>query len=193
MKHKLPDLGYDYGALAPHISEETMILHHSKHHQTYVDKLNGLIEGTEFADAALDEIVRKCPDGPMFNNGGQHWNHCQFWRMLSPNGGGEPQGTLLDAINRDFGSFDKFKTDFEACAMNTFGSGWAWLAQNDGGGLELLSCSNAGNPLRQGKNALFGVDVWEHAYYVDYRNRRLEYLSAVWEIVNWDYVASLMK
>ena len=193
MEHKLPKLDYDYGALAPHISEETMSLHHSKHHQTYVDKLNGLIKGTDLENASLDEIVVKAPEGPIFNNGGQHWNHNQFWQMLAPNGGGEPQGALMDAINRRFDSFANFKSEFEACAANTFGSGWGWLAQDDSGELELMSCSNANNPLRHGKNALFGVDVWEHAYYVDYRNRRPEYLSNIWNIVNWDYVSSRMK
>lgn len=193
MEHTLPALGYDYGALAPTISEETMSLHHSKHHQTYITKLNELIKGTEFADSSLEEVVIQSPQGPIFNNAGQHWNHCQFWQMLSPNGGGEPQGELLAAINDGFGSFEKFKTDFEACGMNTFGSGWAWLAQGSDGKLELLSCSNANNPLRQDKNALFGVDVWEHAYYVDYRNRRAEYLGNIWKIINWNYVASLMK
>ena len=193
MEHKLPTLDYEYGALAPTISEETMSLHHSKHHQTYITKLNELIQNTEFTDASLEEIVRNAPAGPIFNNAGQHWNHCQFWQMLSPNGGGEPQGPLLEAISRSFGSFDKFKADFEACAMNTFGSGWAWLAQGNNNELELLSCSNANNPFRQGKTALLGVDVWEHAYYVDYRNRRPEYLSAIWNVVNWDFVASCMK
>ena len=193
MEHKLPALDYDYGALAPSASEETMSLHHSKHHQAYITKLNELIQGTEFATASLEEIVQRAPDGPIFNNAGQHWNHCLFWQMLSPNGGGEPQGDLLTAINKSFGSFDEFKQAFEACGMNTFGSGWAWLAQGKDGALELLSCPNAGNPLRQGKTALFGVDVWEHSYYVDYRNRRPEYLKKIWNIVNWGFVSSLMQ
>lgn len=193
MEHILPKLGYEYGALAPHISEETMILHHSKHHQTYITKLNDLIKGTEFADRSLDDIVSNCPEGALFNNGGQHWNHSLFWQLLSPNGGGEPPLKLLEAINASFGSFNKFKEQFELCGANTFGSGWAWLAQNGKGELELMSCSNADNPLRHGKNTIFGVDIWEHAYYVDYRNRRPEYLQAIWNIVNWEYVASLLK
>ena len=193
MEHKLPDLDYDHSALAPYISEETMMLHHTKHHQTYITKLNGLIKDTEFADMTLEEIVQKAPAGPIFNNAGQHWNHCAFWKMLAPNGGGDPEGALADAINQTFDSFDKFKQEFENCGANTFGSGWAWLAQGADGKLELMSCSNADNPLRNGKNALLGVDVWEHAYYVDYRNRRPEYLQNIWNIVNWKDVASRMK
>ena len=193
MEHKLPELGYAHSALAPHISEETMQLHHTKHHQTYVTKLNALIKGTEYENMGLEELVQKAPAGPIFNNGGQHWNHCEFWKMLAPNGGGEPQGNLADAIARDFGGLDQFKEAFETCGANTFGAGWAWLAQNTDGKLELMSCSNADNPLRNGKNALFGVDVWEHAYYVDYRNRRPEYLQHIWNLVNWEYVAQRMK
>ena len=193
MEHKLPKLDYDYGALDPHISEETMTLHHSKHHQTYVDKLNGLIKGTKFESASLDEIVQKAPDGPIFNNGGQHWNHTLFWKALSPNGGGEPPAKLLEAIKGNFDSLDNFKAKFEECGANTFGSGWAWLAQDASGKLELMSCSNADNPLRHKKTALFGVDVWEHAYYVDYRNRRPDYLKAIWNLINWEYVAGQLK
>ncbi len=189
MAHTLPELNYAYDALAPYVGAETMELHHSKHHQAYVDNLNKLTAGTEFEGMSLEDIVVKAPAGGIFNNAGQHWNHCQFWEMMSPNGGNEPTGALADAINKTFGSFDDFKTQFEATGVATFGSGWAWLAQNADGSIELMSASNADNPLRHGKNALLGVDVWEHAYYVDYRNRRPEYLKQFWNVVNWDNVA----
>lgn len=190
MTHTLPALPYAHNALAPYISEETMTLHHTKHHQAYVDNLNRLIAGTEFEGATLDEIVQKAPAGGIFNNAGQHWNHNQFWTMMAPGVAGDaPTGTLMDAIVKTFGSFDDFKTKFETTGATTFGSGWAWLAQNADGSLELMSASNADNPLRHGKNALLGVDVWEHAYYVDYRNRRPEYLKNFWNVVNWANVA----
>ena len=189
MAHTLPELNYAYDALAPYVGAETMELHHSKHHQAYVDNLNKLTAGTEFEGMSLEDIVVKAPAGGIFNNAGQHWNHCQFWEMMSPNGGNEPTGALADAINKTFGSFEDFKTQFEGTGVATFGSGWAWLAQNADGSIELMSASNADNPLRHGKNALLGVDVWEHAYYVDYRNRRPEYLKQFWNVVNWDNVA----
>lgn len=192
MSHTLPALPYAYDALAPYIGEETMTLHHTKHHQAYVDNLNRLVVGTEFEGKSLEDIVKTAPAGGIFNNAGQHWNHNQFWTMMaapSAGGGVAPSGALMDAINKSFGSFDDFKSKFEATGLATFGSGWAWLAQNADGSLELVSSSNAGNPLQMGKNALLGVDVWEHAYYVDYRNRRADYLKGFWSVVNWSNVA----
>ena len=193
MTHTLPQLDYAYDALAPYIGAETMELHHSKHHQTYVDNLNKLIAGTEFESMSLEEIVKQSPAGGIFNNAAQHWNHCEFWKMMAPNAGGEPTGALAQAINNTFGSFTDFQEKFALTSATTFGSGWAWLAQEDSGELCLMSCSNADNPVRHGKTALLGVDVWEHAYYVDYRNRRPEYLKNFWNVVNWDNVASRFK
>ena len=188
MEHSLPPLAYEYNALAPHISGETMTLHHSKHHQTYVTNLNNLIKDTEYAAMSLEQIVRQAPAGGIFNNAGQHWNHVLFWESLAPNAGGEADGALADAIKAAFGSFADFQAAFEKCGAATFGSGWAWLVAGADGKVELLSTSNADNPLRHGKTALLGVDVWEHAYYVDYRNRRPDYLKAIWNVVNWDKV-----
>ena len=193
MKHTLPALNFAYDALAPHIGAETMELHHSKHHQAYVDNLNKLIAGTEFENMTLAEIVVKAPAGGVFNNAGQHWNHTQFWEMIAPGGANAPSGALAQAIDQQFESFDNFKSQFETTGITTFGSGWAWLAQDEDGSLSLLSSPNADNPLRHNKTALLGVDVWEHAYYVDYRNRRPEYLKNFWNVVNWDNVASRFK
>ncbi len=193
MKHTLPALNFAYDALAPHIGAETMELHHSKHHQAYVDNLNKLIAGTEFESMTLAEIVVKAPAGGVFNNAGQHWNHTQFWEMIAPGGANAPSGALAKAIDQQFESFDNFKSQFETTGITTFGSGWAWLAQAEDGSLSLLSSPNADNPLRHNKTALLGVDVWEHAYYVDYRNRRPEYLKNFWNVVNWDNVASRFK
>jgi Fe-Mn family superoxide dismutase len=191
MSHTLPALPYGYDALTPSIGAETMELHHSKHHQAYVTNLNNLSKGTEFEGMSLEDIVVKAPAGGIFNNAGQHWNHNQFWTMMAPAGqGGEPTGVLADAIVKSFGSVEDFKTKFEATGIATFGSGWAWLAQGADGSLELMSCSNADNPLRHGKNAILGIDVWEHAYYVDYRNRRPDYLKNFWNVVNWNNMAA---
>lgn len=184
----LPELSYAYDTLAPHIGAETMELHHSKHHQTYITKLNALITDTEYATMSLEDIVMKAPAGGIFNNAGQHWNHCQFWQMLSPNGG-QLSDDLRQAIEGKFGSMEEFQHQFETVGANTFGSGWAWLVKNKDGELELLSTANADNPLKHGKTALLGVDVWEHAYYVDYRNRRPDYLKALWNVVNWQDVS----
>ncbi len=189
MEHTLPKISYEYGDLAPIIGKETMELHHSKHHQTYVDNLNKLIPGTEYENMTLEQIVQKAPAGGIFNNAAQHWNHCQFWEMIAPNGSNEPTGKLADAICALSGTFEDFKSQFETTGATTFGSGWAWLAQESDGTLCLMSCSNADNPLKHGKNTLLGVDVWEHAYYVDYRNRRPEYLKNFWKVVNWDNVS----
>jgi Fe-Mn family superoxide dismutase len=189
MAIELPALPYSKDALAPHISVETIDFHYGKHHKTYVDKLNGLIKGTEFENASLEEIVKKCPKGGMFNNAAQVWNHTFYWNGLSPKGGGEPTGKLAEMINSQFGSFADFKTKFNETAVNTFGSGWAWLIKNQSGKLELVSTSNAETPLRDGHKALLTCDVWEHAYYIDYRNSRPNYMESFWKLVNWDFVS----
>ncbi|MFH1687381.1 MAG: Fe-Mn family superoxide dismutase [bacterium] len=188
MEHKLPDLPYSKDALGPHISAETIEYHYGKHHQAYVDNLNKLIQGTEFADLSLEDIIKKASGG-VFNNAAQVFNHTFYWNCLSPNGGGQPSGDLAKAINDTFGSFDEFKAQMSQCAVTTFGSGWAWLVKNSGGGLEIVSTSNAGNPLTDGKKPLLTCDVWEHAYYIDRRNARPKYVEAFWNLVNWDFVA----
>ena len=189
MAIELPPLPYSKNALEPHISAETLEFHHGKHHQAYVTNLNKLIEGTEFARASLEDIVRKSSGG-MFNNAAQVWNHTFYWNCLSPNGGGEPAGALADAINAKFGSFAAFKEEFSKCAVGTFGSGWAWLVKNADGSVELMSTSNAGTPMTSGKTALLTCDVWEHAYYIDYRNLRPKYVEAFWNLVNWEFAAA---
>ncbi len=188
MEHKLPDLPYAMDALQPHISKETLEFHYGKHHQTYVTNLNNLIKGTEFENMALEDIVKKSAAG-MFNNAAQIWNHTFYWFCLKPNGGGQPTGALADAINKKFGSFDEFKKQFTQTCVTTFGSGWGWLVKNADGSIELMSTSNAQSPMTSGKTALLTCDVWEHAYYVDYRNRRPDYVAAFWNLVNWDFVA----
>ena len=188
MEHTLPALPYELNALEPHISKETLEFHHGKHHQTYVTNLNNLIKGTEFADMSLEDIVKKSAGG-IFNNAAQIWNHSFYWNCLSPNGGGQPSGSLADAINNTFGSFDKFKEEFAKTAVTTFGSGWGWLVKNADGSLALASTSNAGTPMTSGQTALLTCDVWEHAYYIDYRNVRPKYVGAFWNLVNWDFVA----
>jgi len=187
MKHELPELPYPKDALEPHISAETLEFHHGKHHATYVTKLNGLIEGTEFADASLEEIIKKA-EGGIFNNGAQVWNHTFYWNCMSPNGGGEPSGDVADAINKAFGSFDDFKAKFADMGANNFGSGWTWLVKNGDGSVEIVNTSNAANPIRDGKTPLLTCDVWEHAYYIDYRNARPKYIEAFWNLVNWEFV-----
>jgi superoxide dismutase, Fe-Mn family len=188
MKHQLPSLPYAKEALEPLISASTIDFHYGKHHQTYVDKLNALIKGTDFEQASLEEIIMRA-DGPIFNNGAQVWNHTFYWEGLSPQGGGEPGGALLEAINGSFGSFERFREDFGNAAAGLFGSGWVWLAQNRDGRLEIIKESNAGNPLRNDKKPLLTCDVWEHAYYLDYQNRRPDYVSSFWQLVGWDKVA----
>ena len=188
MEHKLPELPYALDALAPTISKETLEFHYGKHHQTYVTNLNNLIKGTEFENASLEEIVKKSSGG-IFNNAAQVWNHTFYWFGLSPNGGGEPTGALAEAINAKWGSFDEFKKAFNAMAAGTFGSGWAWLVKAADGSLELVSTSNAATPLTTDKTPLLTCDVWEHAYYIDYRNSRPNYLEGFWKLVNWDVVA----
>ena len=189
MAFELPALPYATNRLVPYISEETLEFHHGKHHQTYVTNLNNLLPGTEFADLSLEEIIVKS-SGPIFNNAAQVWNHTFYWNSLKPNGGGEPTGALADAITATFGSFAAFKEEFSKCAITTFGSGWAWLVKNADGSLALVSTSNAGCPLTTGQTPLLTCDVWEHAYYIDYRNARPAYLEAFWALVNWDFAAA---
>ena len=189
MTHVLPPLPYEKNALEPHISAETLDFHYGKHHQTYVTKLNNLIAGTDFENLSLDEIVKKATGG-IFNNAAQVWNHTFYWHSLSPHGGGEPTGALADAIIKTFGSFEKFKEDFSKTAITTFGSGWAWLVKNADGSLALVSTSNAATPLTAGQTPLLTIDVWEHAYYVDYRNLRPKYVEAFWSLVNWDFATN---
>lgn len=192
MKHELPNLPYAKEALEPHISAETLEFHHGKHHQTYVTNLNNLIPGTEFENMSLEEIIKKSSGG-IFNNAAQVWNHSFFWNCLSPNGGGAPTGPIAAAIDEAFGSFDEFKKLFTNTAVGTFGSGWGWLVKNADGKLELVSTSNAGTPLTAGQTPLLTCDVWEHAYYIDYRNARPAFLEAFWNLVNWDFVNENFK
>ncbi|MCP4996693.1 MAG: superoxide dismutase [Fe] [Gammaproteobacteria bacterium] len=188
MAHELPPLPYDMDALAPTISRETLEYHYGKHHQSYVTNLNNLVPGTEFENASLDEIVMKASGG-IFNNAAQIWNHTFYWNGLSPEGGGAPSGALADAINSTFGSFDDFKSKLSLSAATNFGSGWTWLVKNSSGELEIINTSNAANPITDGMTPLLTIDVWEHAYYIDYRNARPKYLESIWSIVNWEFVA----
>jgi Fe-Mn family superoxide dismutase len=194
MAYEVPPLPYDYAALEPTIDEQTMRLHHDKHHQAYVDKANGALEGTEHDGKPIEEVIANLdglPDdikGVVRNNGGGHLNHSLFWESMSPDGGGEPSGDLADAIGSAFGSFEGFKEKFEAAGANQFGSGWAWLVV-DGGELKVVSTPNQDNPITGGATPLLGNDVWEHAYYLTYNNRRPEYLKAWWDVVAWDKVA----
>ncbi|MGQ0799532.1 MAG: superoxide dismutase [Pseudomarimonas sp.] len=189
MAIELPALPYARDALAPHISAETIDFHYGKHHQTYVTNLNNMIPGTEFADADLETIVRGSQGG-VFNNAAQIWNHTFYWNGLSPTGGGAPTGKVAEAIDKSFGSFAAFKEQFTKTAIGTFGSGWAWLVQRPDGALAIVSTSNAATPLTGPDTALLTCDVWEHAYYVDYRNARAKYVEAFWNLVNWDFVAA---
>ncbi len=193
-KHELPALPYEFNALEPHIDEETMKIHHGKHHNTYVTKLNAALEGhADLQDKGINALVSNLDAVPenirtaVRNNGGGHANHTMFWQMLSPNGGGAPKGEVADAINSKFGSFEKFQEEFAAAAAGRFGSGWAWLVVNNGE-LEVTSTPNQDTPLTDGKTPVLGLDVWEHAYYLNYQNRRPDYISAFWNVVNWDEV-----
>ena len=194
MAFSVPDLPYAYDALEPHIDEATMHLHHDKHHQAYVDKANAALEGTEWAERDVEDVLRNLSSlpgdkqGPVRNNGGGHYNHSLFWQMLSPDGGGQPEGALAAAIEGTFGSFDSFKEEFKNAGIARFGSGWAWLV-HDGTGLAVISTPNQDSPISDGSTALLGCDVWEHAYYLKYQNRRPEYIDAFWNVVNWDYVS----
>lgn len=189
MDHKLPALSYSMEALEPIISRETLEYHYGKHHQTYVTNLNNLIRNTEFADMSLEELVMKSSGG-IFNNAAQVYNHSFYWNCLAPDAGGEPKGKLAEEINHTFGSYPEFKEKFTQKAITTFGSGWVWLVKNMDGKLEIVSTSNAGNPLTDGKQPLLTCDVWEHAYYIDYRNARPKYIEKYWDLINWDFVAS---
>jgi len=190
MAFELPPLPYNKDALAPVISAETLEYHHDKHHAAYVTNLNKLVENTEYAGKTLEEIIMSAPAGGIFNNAAQVWNHTFYFNCLGPDGGGEPSGALADDITRDFGSFDAFRTRVIASATGNFGSGWTWLVRNADGGLEVVNTSNAGNPMTDGRVPLLAIDVWEHAYYIDYRNARPKYLEAIWDIINWNFVAS---
>jgi Fe-Mn family superoxide dismutase len=192
MRHELPKLPYALDALEPYISRETLEYHYGKHHQAYVNNLNNLIQGTEFEDASLEEII-KSASGGLFNNAAQVWNHSFYWNCLSPNGGGEPTGKLGESIQKSFGSFEKFKAVFTKSAVTNFGSGWTWLTQSDDGKLEIVNTGNAHTPLVSRINSLLTIDVWEHAYYIDYRNARPKYVEAFWNLVNWEFVASNLK
>jgi len=191
MAIELPALPWARDALAPNISAETIDYHYGKHHQTYVTNLNNLIKGTEFENLDLVAIVKKSQGG-MFNNAAQVWNHTFYWNSLSPKGGGEPSGKLADAIKKAFGGFDKFKEEFSKIAVGTFGSGWAWLVQRADGGLALVSTSNAATPITGTDRPLLTCDVWEHAYYIDYRNARPKYVEAFWNLANWEFAAAQM-
>jgi superoxide dismutase, Fe-Mn family len=195
-KYTLPELPYDYSALEPHIDARTMEIHHTKHHQTYIDKLNAALEGhDELSSQSVDDLLRnfsKVPadiQGPVRNHGGGHSNHSLFWTILGPNGGGEPSGDLASAIEGDLGSFKELQEKFNATAVNRFGSGWAWLVV-DGGKLAVIDTLNQDSPLIDGKTPILGLDVWEHAYYLKYQNRRPEYVEAFWNVVNWDEVGN---
>jgi len=183
----LPELPYAIDALEPQISEETLEYHYGKHHATYVAKLNPLIEGTDLADADLETIIKNS-EGGVFNNAAQVWNHTFYWNCLSPNGGGEASGPVADAINTAFGSFEAFKEQFTNSAVNNFGSGWTWLVKNTDGSVSIVNTGNADTPITTDAKPLLTVDVWEHAYYIDYRNARPAYMEAFWNLVNWDFV-----
>lgn len=193
MAFELPELPYEKSALEPHISAETLEYHYGKHHKTYVDKLNGMVEGTDMADKSLEDVV-KAASGGMFNNAAQVWNHTFYWNCLSPNGGGAPEGELAAKINAAFGSVDKFKDEFTNSAIGNFGSGWTWLVQKQDGSVAIVNTDDADTPLTDDSvTPLLTVDVWEHAYYIDYRNARPKYMDAFWALVNWDFVAGNMS
>ncbi|HJL86887.1 MAG: Fe-Mn family superoxide dismutase [SAR324 cluster bacterium] len=192
MAFSLPPLPYEMNALEPHISVETLEFHYGKHHQTYINNLNGLVEGTENANRTLDEIIMNSQGG-LFNNAAQVWNHTFYWNCMGPNGGGDPTGSVADAINKAFGSFADFKDQFSKSAATNFGSGWTWLVQNSNGDVEIQNTSNAGCPMTSSAKAILTIDVWEHAYYVDKRNARPAYIESWWNLVNWDYVNSQLE
>ena len=186
MEHKLPELPWSADALSPHISSETIEYHYGKHHKAYVDKLNGGIAGTEFENAPLEEVISKA-DGGVYNNAAQTWNHTFYWNSLSPGGGGNPSGAVADGIAKEWGSFEKFKESFSNAAATNFASGWTWLVKNSSGSLGILNTDDADCPLKEGIRPLLTLDVWEHAYYIDYRNARPKYIEAFWNLVNWDF------
>jgi Fe-Mn family superoxide dismutase len=188
-QHELPALPYSKDALAPYISRETLEYHHGKHHRAYVNKLNQLVQGTEFEAMTLHELIRKST-GSIFNNAAQIWNHSFYWNCLDPKGGGKPAGALARAIDASFGSFDEFTAQFKGCATAKFGSGWTWLTKHADGTLSISNSDDADNPLRLNQVPLLTCDIWEHAYYIDYRNERSKYVEAYWHLVNWDFVTS---
>ncbi len=191
MSHELPQLPFAMDALAPHISKETLEYHYGKHHKAYVDKLNAALPDSGFENDSLEDIVKKASGG-VFNNAAQIWNHSFYWNSLSPDGGGAPSGAIADAINSAFGTFDKFKETFTQAAATHFGSGWAWLVKDSDGNLDIVTTHDAGCPLTDGKTPLLTCDVWEHAYYVDYRNARPKYIEAFWNLVNWEHANSCL-
>jgi len=199
MAYKLPSLPYEHDALEPHIDKRTMEIHHGKHHQGYTNKVNAALEGHKFADLPIEEVLSRITEVPedirqgVINNGGGYANHKLFWSILSPEGGGEPTGKLADEIESEFGSFEKFKEEFSSAATGQFGSGWGWLCVDDSGNLKVISTPNQDSPLMNGLTPILGVDVWEHAYYLHYQNRRPDYVSAFWNIVNWDKVNELYE
>ncbi|WP_020404056.1 superoxide dismutase [Gracilimonas tropica] len=199
MAYSLPDLPYAYDALEPHIDARTMEIHHTKHHQGYTNKVNAALEGHDFADLEIEEVLQRIDEVPgdikqaVINNGGGYANHKLFWTILSPNGGGTPTGDLAEAINDAFGSFDDFKEEFSSAAGSRFGSGWAWLSVDGDGNLVVHSTANQDSPLMDGHTPILGIDVWEHAYYLHYQNRRPDYVAAFWNVINWDQVAENYK
>lgn len=190
MSYEQPELPYALGALHPFASEEQMDYHYNKHHAAYFSKLNALVDGKPESDMKLRDIVINSPQGPVFNNAAQAWNHTFFWNCMSPSGGGMPKGDLKQAIERDFGSFEAFKEKMSQAAANLFGSGWAWLAKDQNGKLEIMPLGNADTPLKYKKEPVLTLDVWEHAYYIDYRNKRPDFIEGFWDVVNWDYAAN---
>lgn len=192
MEFKLPQLPYSHDALQPHISRETLEYHHGKHHQTYVNKLNALVEGKPESKKTLEELIQSS-QGPLFNNAAQTWNHTFYWNCLSPNGGGVPEGALGKAIAENFKSFDEFKKKFSDSSADLFGSGWTWLAKDDKGKLSIIAAKDADNPIRNHLTPILTCDVWEHAYYLDYRNVRAKYIEAFWNLVNWEFVESQLQ
>ncbi|NBB77530.1 MAG: superoxide dismutase [Bacteroidetes bacterium] len=196
MAYELPDLTYDYNALEPSIDARTMEIHHTKHHQGYTNKVNAALEGHEFADLPIEDVLRRIDEVPeevrqaVINNGGGYANHKLFWSILSPNGGGTPSGALSGAIDEQFGSFENFKEELSSTAAGQFGSGWGWLCVDDSGGLKVISTPNQDSPYMHGLTPILGVDVWEHAYYLKYQNRRPDYLSAIWDVIDWDQVGN---
>ncbi len=193
MAFELPNLPYALDALAPHISKETLEFHHGKHHATYVTNLNNLVKGGKFEKMGLEEIIKEAGQGPVFNNAAQHYNHSFYWNCLRPNGGGEPRGRMGDAIKKSCGDFESFKKKFTDTAVTHFGSGWAWLVQNADGSLAIEGGHDADNPIAHNKRAILTCDVWEHAYYIDYRNARAKYVEAFWNLINWDFAESNLK
>jgi Fe-Mn family superoxide dismutase len=193
MAFELPNLPYALDALAPHISKETLEFHHGKHHATYVTNLNNLVKGGKFEKMDLEEIIREAGQGPVFNNAAQHFNHSFYWKCMRPQGGGEPRGRIADAIKTSCGDFESFKQKFTQTAVGHFGSGWAWLVQNANGALEIEAGHDADNPIAHNKRAILTCDVWEHAYYIDYRNARAKYVEAFWNLINWDFAESNLK